>query len=355
VSLGHHLRTLNRYARIEASREFRNALHFCGADVSALYLPIARQHVMLLAPWEMGTAAVATSLRRCGDVRAVLVNCEFYRSGMVAIGAARQEGLTTMGVQHGTIMPMHLIYTPPKGHVLEAPTPDRFAAYSTYARDIVSGCGDYPAERVWVTGAPSLDELATRPSWKRQAREQLDLPCDQSVVLVTTQEYSWFRPAVEAIVRCLTERDDVMLCIKTHPREGSGQGYRQLAKRCHATNVRVFEEHFDALLEACDVICSGSSTTLLEGIVRGRPAVCLNFSGEPDRYPYVDHGGALPGRTPEQLHRSLERALEGDANGELERAREQFLQRHVGPARRGQAAEELARRVLELAGIAPEA
>ena len=91
------------------------------------------------------------------------------------------------------------------------------------------------------------------------------------------------------------------------------------------------------LLAACDVLISFTSTSLLEAIILGRKTICVNFSDEEDRFPFVADGGSLPGRSTEQIEDSLEKLLNPEFQSEFEAAREKFLQYHVGPTASGTA------------------
>ena len=72
-----------------------------------------------------------------------------------------------------------------------------------------------------------------------------------------------------------------------------------------------------------------------------RTTVCVNFSDEPDRYPYVEDGASLPGRTVEELKSSLQQALSEDCRGDFQRRRQDFLHRHAGPTTEGAGASTL--------------
>jgi hypothetical protein len=297
--------------------------------------------------------AVARALRGVGDVKALLLYAEMYDLGMIDIAAARMLGIPTVGVQHGTIYPMHLIYTLPRGHVEGAPTPDYFAAYSDYAREVVSHYGTYPEPRVWVTGGPRFDHLVNRPPDALAARRALGLPAEKRILLLATQTPEWFPHAVRALFEVVKDRDDILTCVKMHPSDGRQEAYRQVASDVAARNVRFFTKRFDDLLAACDAMLTGSSTANLEAILLGKQTICLNFTDEPDPYPYVAEGGALPARSPEELRSSIDRLfVQGEAT-EREIRRKRFLRRHAGPSANGAAASTFARRIAALIADPP--
>jgi hypothetical protein len=275
---------------------------------------------------------------------------------MTNIAAARRLGIPTIGYQHGTIFPMHLIYTLPRSQVEGAPVPDYFAAYGSFAKEVVSEHGAYPAERVWIVGSPRFDRLVRSRVESNAARRSLGLSPGKKIILVATQNYPWFQEAVRAVLAAVKEREDCVTCIKTHPIDVPLSVYEDLASQMGVHEARFFDDRFDELLGACDVLISGSSTTVLEAILLGKKAICVNLSGEPDRYPYVADGGALAGRSPEEVHASLEKAL-SDAEpvseivggpDERAEARRRFLTRHAGPSADGEGAATLARWIRDL-------
>jgi CDP-glycerol glycerophosphotransferase (TagB/SpsB family) len=285
-------------------------------------------------------------------VRAMLVFEEMYRPGMLNIAAARALGIPTIGVQHGTINPTHMMYTLPPGQVSGAPIPDYFAAYSEYAQEVMTVYGAYPRERIWVTGSPRFDELVNNPPDRQQARTRLDLPADKQIILVTTQTAAWFSAAVKALFAAARTRNDVIVCVKVHPKANahSTEFYRSLAQQVGATNVIYFDDRFGDLLAACDVLVSGSSTTVLEATLLGRRTICVNFSGVADRYPYVEDGASVPARSAREMETALDAVLSSETREQLEAARQRFLKRHAGPSATGEAGMVLARNIVELAG-----
>jgi hypothetical protein len=334
---------LIRLYRLERSPAYAQSFVFAGANVSSIFIPRLRQAVAGIAEWERKVAANVKCLRRVGNIKAMLVLAEFYRGPMVGIAAAQRLGIPTVGVQHGTIFPMHLTYTVPRGHVTGAPVPDYFAAYGDYAKEVVSMFGAYPADRVWITGTPRLDYLVKEPPDSSRARRSLGLPADKQIVLVATQTYRWYPQAVEAVFEAIKSRTDCVVCVKTHFGDRRRMPvYREMAERLGISSVRFFEDRFDDLLAACDVLISASSTTVLEACLLDRPTICVNFSHEPDRYPYAQEGASLPAGSRQQMQAALEVVLARDSRHDLAERRRAFVQRHAGPTAEGRGATVLA-------------
>ena len=330
-----------RYGRLEKTAEFAAMLRFCGADVTCLFVPLLRYEVARMALWASGVAAIAKSLRAMGEIRLLVVNEEFYGWGRRDIAAANRLGIPTLGVQHGAIFPGHLVYTPPAAQVANTPTPDDFAVYGPFAKEIVTTVGDYPTEHTHVVGAPRLDALVNSPPDAAAARQRLGISPETKIVLITTNFFRWFQDVARSVFDACKDRPDVVVCLKTHPNDFPLSVYETIANDVGAANVQLFDDRFDDLLAACDVLIGGFSTTVMEAILLGRTTICVNFSDEEDRYPYVADGGSLAAGNDAQMHEALAAALSGEGDAELAAGRQRFLHRHLGPSTEGQGAQTL--------------
>lgn len=332
------IKTLAAYCRLERTSEFRGSFRFAGCDVAPLYAPLLRRAIGRVHKWSHDVAAFEASLRAVGNVRAVLLMGELYPFAMPVIAAARNLGIATIGAQHGTIFPMHLMYTPPPGQIDAAPTPDRFAAYGEFSEATLCEIGAFPKDRVAVVGSPRFEHLVRDAVDSTSARDLLELPRDKRVIVLATQIYPWFKLAARALFEAVRERGDVVVCVKMHPHDRTLDEYRRLTAEVGAANVRFYADRFAELLAACDVLVSGSSTATLEAILLGRRTICINFSTEPDRYPYVAEGGSLGATNAAGLHGAIAAALDPRLAAQHETARRQFLERHLGPTVDGRAA-----------------
>lgn len=338
---------LMTYLRWERQPAFLASFDFAGADAACVFVPLLRQAVAGTAKWARNVEAVARSLRAAGDVRVALVSQELYPKGMLTIAAARKLKIPTVGVQHGTISPMHLVYTIPEGQVQGAPLPDFFAVYGQFAKEVVSLHGRYPANRVWITGSPRFDHLVDRSQSRDDARRRLALPPKEFMVLLTTQRHSASGPLAETVFQAVREIPGIVLCVKTHPHFAATDRYRELARRAGLESVHFYRDRLDELIAACDVMISMSSTTLLEAALAGRRTIVVKVQNEPEVYPYVAEGASLGAKDQAELEAAIRQVMaEGDSP--VHRAAQRaFLVRHLGPSARGEAADTLARLVLE--------
>jgi hypothetical protein len=345
--LPRHFVMILRYFRLEGTAGLRNSFQFAGADVSCMYVQRLRHVLGHLGDWTATVSAMSHVLRDIGNVQALLVAEEMYYSGMMFIAAARERGIPTVGVQHGSVFPLHLMYTLPPGQVRNAPTPDYFAAYGEYAKETLSMHGSYPAQRVWVTGATRFDHFVNDPPDQQACRAALGIPQDKQVVFLAGTPFRILEPT-RALFEIAVKRDDVFVCVNSHPYRPDMSEYRRIAGEVGLHQVLFVEGHFDQLLAACDMMITTLSTTILEANVLGRRVVCVDFSGEPVLYPYEEDGAAIMAKTKAQLEQAFSDVFSPAAQPKLEEDRQRFLSRHLGPSATGQAARTLALKVQEL-------
>jgi len=180
------------------------------------------------------------------------------------------------------------------------------------------------------------------------ARTRLGLPIEKRVVLVTATSSVRSVDAVRAVLQLTTDREDCVVCVKSHPFEKVPiDFYKTIGESVGAKNALYFEEDFEDLLAACDVLISYLSTTILEAIIARRTTIYVNLSNLADGYPYVDHGGSLGAKTIGELGEQLDKALSQEIEPEFAESRERFLRRHLGPTTDGRGAASLAKRITE--------
>jgi NAD(P)-dependent dehydrogenase (short-subunit alcohol dehydrogenase family) len=155
------------------------------------------------------------------------------------------------------------------------------------------------------------------------------------------------RTALRALAQAAAETG-AQVVIKAHPLEDVS-ALRRLAAET-GLHAPIVEGQLYEWLLACDVMATISSTVVYEAAVAERPALLLEWSGNPDVAGYVGAGiGCLP-ETPEQTGAAL-RALLSDetARAAMLERQQAFAQHHLAVAD-GRASERLAalaRRLIE--------
>lgn len=258
---------------------------------------------------------------------------------------ARHRGLPTLCLQHGITGPLFRA---------EALLPyDDLVIFGEYAREMLAPLARTDA-RFTVTGHSLYDDLVGQ-SVSPAPRDHI-LDGRSHLVVVTTQPIEvnlrayerrwWLELLAEA---CATL--DARMAIKPHPREDPAL-YRPLVENSpeHVILIPHGAYELSALIAAADVLVTRFSTTVFEAALLGRPVMTVNLGGGADQYPFAAEGAAVGVYTEEDLLPTLRRLLtDPAARTALDRTRQQFLDRHVGP-RDGRATERIAALIAERAG-----
>jgi hypothetical protein len=78
----------------------------------------------------------------------------------------------------------------------------------------------------------------------------------------------------------------------------------------------------------------------------GRRTICVNFSGEPDPYPFAEKGPSIGANTYQQLEAALDTVFNVPEEV-FDARRRTFLERHLGPTMQGKAAETFLSRIAD--------
>jgi hypothetical protein len=277
--------------------------------------------------------------------RLVIYMEEFYQSGR-AIAAASPEGVPRLALQHALVQRDHLTYrfTPawrelisPEGARAEPArlaAPDRFLGYGPYVAELLAE--GFGAERVASVGSLRHEALLPprRPTAtaKRLARAKLGIPEDVGVLLVTAQLmrhlHPWLRWSIQAL---RSRREPWYLAVKLHWQSRAASEVEGWIRQLGWEPAGVFESSLDELFVASDVVCTGTSTTGIEGALRDRPLICF---GDPERYEpfeYVSGGLAQPAWSGPSMVRALDGVTDPRYLEPWRARRDAFVARHLAP------------------------
>lgn len=248
---------------------------------------------------------------------------------------AQKRGLPTVLLQHGVMGTQNAITaTLPYQRVLVFHQP---------AVELLSGKG--PAPDPEIVGSCLYDDISTSQTSRR----------DEGYVLVASQSdehierrrspHSW----LAAIFDTCSELGRHVI-LKIHPADARNMSYYQRLVEQTEASVRIVphgEEGLSDLIAGCSLFISRFSATLLDAVLAGKPAVMVNFTGQPNPYPFPRLGAVLGVYTPDELRATLRKLLEQPAaRAALDAVREDYIAYHIGPTD-GQAAHRTAAALAE--------
>lgn len=218
---------------------------------------------------------------------------------------AKQLGIPSIELQHG------LLYLGP-GTFIHKPAPEYIATYGPLTSAGFKKYG-YSNDKLLNIGSPRFDEYKTM----RERPLSAVRPFTIAFIIPAVLPQSWsdtyeVREYIRGIARATAAIPNAVALCKLRPQESDGEFYRKvIAAAFGDTPFRIeqYKSLVDAIAES-DVVVTIYSTTVLEGLISGRPLV-YNGSLEYHRVlaneflPYAQAGAMAITITQEELKQTL--------------------------------------------------
>lgn len=202
-----------------------------------------------------------------------------------------------------------------------------------------------PARRLVPCGPTRYDRIEELVGDRDQIRRALGSGPDERIILFLSVPYHYEgfggpdgrlsrhqHARLLELMRALPHRlANVRIVFRPHPEEPKAFFRKMRLKKGEAEKVCVDEFHSALqLINACDLAITWHSTTGLEVIILGKPLVTVNFTREPDPFPYAKDGGAVGVYDEAELVPTISRLLEdSDARKRLSSTQQDFLKKHL--------------------------
>ena len=230
------------------------------------------------------------------------------------LDAAREQGIFTLGLQHGTIHPLHMAYRFSPEDILEGdPIPDRTLVWGSYWQEVLHQHGNYPYDRMEAVGQARTDII---PYLDQLSRKDVlpQVPAEKKWVVFASQpqrDPQLRERAAADVFRAVAQHPDIFLIVKLHPREKDLSYYAKIAEREGCTHY-VQERQVDlySLIAVCDVLITCFSTVGAETVYFHKPLVVLDHLKQ-DIQNYIHEGVAFEANDAESLKTVLEDILCG--------------------------------------------
>lgn len=313
------------------------------AALGALGLgPLYRKKLAHALAWreretDLLVGAFRRVLKRCAPRLVVLID-EVDSQGLSLMLACRELGIPTVALQHGVIHPQHFGYVhDPRDHQgpRPFPLPDCTLVYGPYFSKVLQTRGHCPADRIRITGNGRYDSMRLVPE-EAQFREAMGLSAQDRLIVLVTQPLpnpSERAAILEATCRAVAGVEHAVLLIKPHPREWDLSPYQQAIRAFGLTRARVLPgADLGRLFRHAELSISQSSTSLIESLLLGCPAITLNLTGWPELLPYAQSGACHGVTRAEDLEGAIRMMLEGAPAAKACRAAAPaFLSAMLGP------------------------
>jgi hypothetical protein len=319
---------------INRQQNFQQCNSFKDIDINRIIEKRLKSFITRGIPFRIGFIELFKSILKI-ERPDVVVLMDENGSGRPLVTAARILGIPTVGLQHGIIHELSIVYIYPKGLDRETiPLCDKTGVFGDYYKEILTKKSIYKEAEVEVTGQSRLDFLVEKNFGGGERSTTLpNLPKGKKIMLFTSQP-GIGQLAGPLLMEGLGELgDDYFLVIKLHPAEPeeySVRFYEEVADKYNVRNFKVAKQvDLYELLAICQLHIGVTSTVFSEAVVFGKPNLILDMPGSIITGGWVEQGVAMNISDFGGLKEAVETIL-GDRGirERLQKAREDYIQRH---------------------------
>ena len=360
-------RQLYRFWRMTRSAAYRDAFRWEGLDLRSLLEPYLWRSAFTSWPHlELLRRRAARAARRLRP-KAVLAYCFEYVYGRAILDGTRMGSpeTRTVGMQHGPITPMKLLYAPsprerralPSG-ARALPEPDAYSLDGETARRILAEAEITP-DALRTPGAARFDSV-----WRRASAVPPRADGSGRARVLIAPGLHDTRSVLSTVFAGLGDDPRLELLVKAHPKVPTEavMDMTRAMRGPHAVEGQgaaievVREGDIYAWMERSDIFVATYSSAGVEAIAFGLPVVLLVPSGTPDMSLFKGHAApVLAAHGPEDLRQRVDRLLQSPAAArEYVGALREVLTDSFGEAD-GNASSRLAAICAEMAGVAGHA
>jgi len=256
----------------------------------------------------------------------VIVLGEVSSLRKILVRKCKERNIPTLFLQHGAFG---------EDTIFDIIIADKIAVQGNFTKKILLKMGCNPKDIV-ITGQPRYDLLANRKFDKDKVFKEFDLNPNKKLVLLTTQPMRfWGGEGKEALIRgvllAMKELTQYQLLIKLHPMEEKEYNfYARITKEIGVDAKIVYDADIYELINACDVMVTGFSTTVFEAVILDKPVITINLTHKPDLMPYAESGIAVGVSRVEDIKPAIKKALENTGlRKRLEKNRKKFIREHL--------------------------
>ena len=185
------------------------------------------------------------------------------------------------------------------------------------------------SERVVVTGLAHFDHIFRRNGERdREVLSRYEIDPSKRIIVFTTQHISITvtLEIIRGIMDAVLKLKDSLLVIKVHPREEI-QPYQRMVEDYGDSRIHVVKDiDLYALLNNCQLLVTGFSTTAVEAMMFDKPVIAVNLSEQPEFLTYATEGAALGVYKYQDIEPAINKALfDEETRNELKQRRDKFV------------------------------
>ena len=233
----------------------------------------------------------------------------------IILDAAKQNGIFTIGYQHGSIHELHPAYMYTQADLLQKPMPDLTITWGGKWNNLLVNKGNYTREMLRAAGQIRTDVIRKLEQNDEINRETVIMGLGQmQIVLFATQPQRdpslRYKAAEDVVIACKNLRS-VYLIFKLHPRENDSDFYINVAEKYHLENYTISrDEDLFTLLKISDIVITCFSTVGTEALYFYKPLIILDHLRQ-DILNYYKDGVAFQAANSKELQFCIDAILAG--------------------------------------------
>ena len=237
------------------------------------------------------------------------------------LDAARQNKIKTLGIQHGSIHPLHPSYMFTPSDRKRKIVPDITLVWGAYWKRLLIEKGNYPEDSIKITGQIRTDIIPRLLSAYTNDPELN--PENKRIIMFASQFQRDEKLRRQAALDCfesVRDMEDALLLVKLHPSEkNEKEYYHHLAGEVSCSNYKVlYDYELYKLISISDVVITSFSTVGAEAVYFHKPLV-IHDPLRQDLQGYHRQGVAFQATNAGELRQLIRDILAGERRPDARR------------------------------------
>jgi len=249
------------------------------------------------------------------------------------LDAAREEGIKTIGVQHGNIHDLHPAYLYTAADRERKAFPGHSLVWGEFWKEFLMSKGNYGEDSMFISGQIRTDVIpALKAAGLNKENAVKGINKDDKLIVFASQpqrDPQLRRRAAEDVMKAVKTTPDGFLLIKLHPNEKNDSNYyTNIAKEVGLERIMItLSVDLYLLISVCDILITCFSTVGTETIYFGKPLIILDHLKQ-DIQNYHKEGVALQACNTKELEGHIASILSGKTEIDKE-ACERFISKYA--------------------------
>jgi len=321
--------SLNQWKKIIKTPKFKEIFIFKGISIWSFVKKKIYEQILLNFGWAVENILAFDSFLKKNDIHLITFNADTIKFQKTLVFVASKLNVPTLVIQHGLAGSQNQIDSKIYTIGFIPLSADKIAVWGKIAKEwfIHHGISE---ERIIITGAPRFDKYimmnrneVLKAKMKDSLFQFFGINKEKKLILFTPNNQDFnirftslhltlleTEKIYTCVLNAMNELPNSHLIIKLHPNDHYEYISNMLIKNLGIQNVSVVRKYnLEHLLIACDCQITTWSTTGLEGMLFGKPLICIKFRKRKYDVPYIEYNVAYEVSNCKNLPPTIKKAL----------------------------------------------